>query len=117
MDTRELINSYHNAWTMGDISIARGYLADDLNFRGSIDSFDKADDFVAGLTQFHRMLRSVNLLKSFFDEEGGALLYDCDTGELAGVIRTAEFFTVRNGKIAEIRLVFDATELRKLMGG
>jgi hypothetical protein len=31
------------------------------------------------------------------------------------VIRTAEFFTVREGRIAEIRLVFDATELRKLM--
>jgi hypothetical protein len=31
------------------------------------------------------------------------------------VIRSAEFFTTKNGKINGIRLVFDASELRKLM--
>jgi hypothetical protein len=55
------------------------------------------------------------MLQSFFGEAGAALLYDCDTASPAGVIRTGEFFTVQNGKIARIRLVFDATELRKLM--
>jgi hypothetical protein len=44
------------------------------------------------------------------------LLYDCDTLSPAGVIRTAEFFTVADGKIKSIRLVFDTTELRKRMG-
>jgi hypothetical protein len=115
MDTRQLIETYHNAWTTGDIEGARGCLADDLDFRGSIDTFKKADDFVAALTQFQRMLRSVTLLQSFFGEAGAALLYDCDTASPAGVIRTGEFFTVQKGKIARIRLVFDATELRKLM--
>jgi hypothetical protein len=38
---------------------------------------------------------------------------DCETGP-AGTIRTAEAFTVRDGKIREIRLVFDPTELIKL---
>ena len=115
MDTRQLIESYHHAWTTGDITGARGCLADDLDFRGSIDTFSKADDFVAALAQFQCMLRSVTVLESFFSDAGAALLYDCDTASPAGIIRTAEFFTVRNGKIREIRLVFDATELRKLM--
>jgi ketosteroid isomerase-like protein len=117
MDTRQLIETYHDAWTTGDITRARGCLADDLDFMGSIDTFNKADEFVAVLTQFQRMLRSVTMLKSFFSEAGAALLYDCDTASPAGVIRTAEFFTIRDGKIAEIRLIFDATELRKLMAG
>jgi ketosteroid isomerase-like protein len=115
MDTRQLIETYHDAWTTGDITRARGCLADDLDFRGSIDTFSKADEFVAALTQFQHMLRGVTVLKSFFNEAGAVLLYDCDTASPAGVIRTAEFFAVRNGKITEIRLVFDATELRKLM--
>jgi hypothetical protein len=55
------------------------------------------------------------LIQSIFSESGGALLYDCETMSPAGVIRTAEFFTVTAGKIKSIRLVFDATELRKLM--
>jgi hypothetical protein len=116
MDTRQIIETYHKSWTSGDISGARRYLADDLDFTGSIDSFNKADDFASALTLFQSMVRSVTLLQSFFDPSGGALLYDCDTASPAGVLRTAEFFTVQNGKITQIRLVFDATELRKLMG-
>ena len=117
MDTRQLIETYHQAWTSGDIAQARGCLADDLDFQGSIQSFRKADEFAPALAQFQSMLRGVTLLQSFFSESGGALLYDCDTASPAGVIRTAEFFTVQDGKITQIKLVFDATELRKLMAG
>ena len=117
MDARKLIETYHNAWTSGDFSTARKCLADDLDFRGSIDTFTKADDFIAALTQFQGMLRKVTVLRRFFSDEGAAFLYDCETPTPAGTIRTAEFFTIRKGKISEIRLVFDATELRKLMAG
>ena len=116
MDTRQLIETYHDAWTTGDFTTARRCLADNLDFKGSIDKFQKADDFIAALRGFQSMLRGVRLLKSFFDQNGAALLYDCDTATPAGVIRTSEFFSADNGKITEIRLVFDASELRKLMG-
>jgi hypothetical protein len=45
------------------------------------------------------------------------LLYDCVTNSPAGTIRTAEFFWLRDGQIATIRLVFDATVLRQAMPG
>jgi len=115
MNTRQLIETYHQAWTTGDFDTARTCLAADLDFKGSIDTFSKADDFVGALKGFQGMLRGVTLLKSLFEEEGAALLYDCDTATPAGVIRTAEFFVTKNGMITEIRLVFDASELRKLM--
>ena len=116
MDTKQIVTNYHNAWTIGNMEVARVCLADDLDFQGSIDTFRRADDFIAALTMFQKMIRKVNLIQSFFSESGSALLYDCDTMSPAGVIRTAEFFTVKDGKIKSIQLVFDATELRKLMG-
>jgi hypothetical protein len=116
MDAKQVVTNYHHAWTSGDMKAAQGYLKDDLDFQGSIETFDRADDFIASLTMFQKMLQKVNLIQSFFSESGAALLYDCDTLSPAGMIRTAEFFTVANGKIKSIRLVFDATELRKLMG-
>jgi hypothetical protein len=116
MDAKQVVTNYHQHWTIGDMKAARVYLADDLDFKGSIDNFHRADDFIAALTMFQKMLRGINLIQSFFSENGAALLYDCDTMSPAGVIRTAEFFTVSDGKIKSIRLVFDATELRKLMG-
>ena len=115
MSARQLIETYHKAWTAGDFDTARRCLADDLDFKGSIDAFHKADDFVGALKGFQGMLRGVTLVNSFFGEDGAALLYDCDSATPAGVIRTAEFFTTKNGKISGIRLVFDAAELRKLM--
>jgi hypothetical protein len=95
---------------------ARVFLADDLDFQGSIEKFSRADDFIIALAKFQKMLRGIKMIQSFYSESGAALLYDCDTMSPAGVIRTAEFLAVTNGKIRSIRLVFDATELRKLMG-
>lgn len=117
MDTKQIITNYHNAWTSGDMKAARVYLADDLDFQGSIDTSHRADDFIATLTVFQKMLSRVTLIYSFYSDNGAALLYDCYMMGPAGVIRTAEFFTVADAKIKTIRLVFDATELRKLMAG
>ena len=115
MDSRQLIENYHQAWTNGDFVTARASLADNLDFRGSINTFLTADDFIAALTQFKQMVTGVTILNSFYDSEGGALLYDCNSESPAGIIRTAEFFSVSDNKISSIRLIFDATELRKLV--
>ena len=84
-------------------------------FRGSIDQFDRADDLMAPLTQLSGMLSEIKMLERFYDQDRAALLYDCVTQTPAGTIRTAEFFKIADGKISEIRLVFDATLLRQMM--
>jgi hypothetical protein len=59
--------------TLGrDMQTARLYLTDDLDFQGSIDTFRKADDFIAALTMFQKMLRRVNLIQSFFYQRSTA---------------------------------------------
>lgn len=115
MSARQLIETYHGAWTSGDFAAARKCLADELDFQGSMDTFSNAEDFIAALMRFGRLVKSVVLLDSFYDDKGAALLYDCDTASPAGMIRTAEFFAVSNGRISAIRLVFDATALRQAM--
>jgi SnoaL-like domain len=113
--TRAIVRGYHDAWTSGDLERARSHLADDLDFEGSIDRFTSAEPFVSALGGFGEMLEEARLLREFYDESGAALLYDCVTRSPAGTIRTAEFFRVEDGRIREIRLVFDATKLRQLM--
>jgi hypothetical protein len=109
------VRKYHESWTQRDMSTARSYLVDDLDFQGPIDTFTNADDFIATLTRFAAMLSRVDLLQEFYADDAAALLYDCVTDSPAGTIRTAEFFWLRDNKIATIRLVFDATALRQLM--
>lgn len=115
LSVRDTVRTYHESWTHGDITRARSCLADDLTFQGPIDSFGSADRFIPALGGFAAMLERVDLLQEFYAATGAALLYDCVTRSPAGTIRTAEFFELENGKIARIQLVFDATELRKLM--
>ena len=112
---RTIVERYTKAWMGGNVDEARTYLADDLEFRGSIDQFDQADDFIAQLGRFVTMLTRVDMLEAFYEGDRAALLYDCVTPTPAGTIRTAEFFRVADGKIVEIKLVFDATTLRQLM--
>ena len=99
------------------MNTARSCLVDDLDFQGPIDVFSSADEFIATLSGFAAMLSRVDLLQEFYGDEAAALLYDCVTESSAGTIRTAEFFWLRDGKIATIRLVFDATALRQVMSG
>jgi hypothetical protein len=116
MSAKDVVQSYHAAWTSGDLERARDLLADGLDFQGSIDRFTSADAFVATLAQFVQMVERVDLLAELYGENEASLLYDCVTRSPAGVIRTAEFFRLDDdGRIGAIRLVFDATELRKLM--
>jgi hypothetical protein len=63
---------------------ARACLADDLDFQGSIATYSRADDFIASLTMFQKMLQKVNLIQGFFSESGAALLYDYETMSPAG---------------------------------
>ena len=115
--SENVVRNYHQLWTQRDMGAARSYLADGLDFQGPIDTFSSADDFIATLTGFAQMLTRVDLLQEFYADDGAALLYDCVTSTPAGTIRTAEFFGLRDGKIASIRLVFDATALRQVMSG
>jgi hypothetical protein len=116
MSAKDAVQSYHAAWTSGDLDRARGFLADGLDFQGSIDRFTGADGFVASLAQFVQMVERVELIAELYGDREAALLYECVTRSPAGVIRTAEFFRLDDdGRIGAIRLVFDATELRKLM--
>jgi ketosteroid isomerase-like protein len=117
MSAANLVRKYHEAWTQRDMATARSCLADDLDFQGSIDTFSSADEFIATLTGFAQMLARVDLLQEFYTDDAAALLYDCVTNSPAGTIRTAEFFALRDGKIANIRLMFDATALRQVMSG
>jgi ketosteroid isomerase-like protein len=117
MSDANIVGKYHEAWTHRDMDTARSCLADNLDFQGPIDTFSTADDFITTLTGFAQMLTRVDLLQEFYSDEATALLYDCVTNSPAGTVRTAEFFGLRDGKIASIRLVFDATALRQVMSG
>lgn len=73
-----------------------------------------AEALVPGVERFARSLRSFQLVQELWVGSEVAVLYDCELTRPAGRHRFAEFFRVEGDRIAELRLLFDATEYRKL---
>jgi len=118
--TVDLIEAYYGSWRDGissfDESRVRGVLAEDLDFEGPIAGKRRGSaGFVGGLRRFVEGLRApIRILQQLDSGDQAAVIYDADLPE--GTMRFAEFFTVSDGRIQSIRLLYDAAQYRALGG-
>jgi hypothetical protein len=106
--TREIVDGYYAAWGSKDIPAIRSLLHDDLSFNGPIDTFDNADAYLSSIQHVFPIVRGVEPRKVFVDGEDACTIYDLITATPAGTAPVAEWVTVKDGKIAAIRVFFDA---------
>lgn len=102
----DVVRSYHQAWTTGDIQTAMSHVADDITCRApGIDLTGKQDyqRFIAG---FAPSLTGIGEIAEFVDDERVALFYYPQT-TATSTTPAAELFTVRDGLIVDSILVFD----------
>ena len=118
--TRELVQAYYDSWKDGmasyDEERLRGILAPDLRFEGPIaGKREGLEPFLGGLADFVRALQAHQMVRQMHAGDEASALYDCNVGASAGTLRFAEFLRVENDRIQEIKLLYDATEFRRLM--
>ena len=107
-DARAVGEGYFDAWTSGDFDTARSLVHDDLVFRGPFETFERADDFFVSLRRVGGgLLQRAEKKKVFVDGEDVCLIYDFVAAEPVGASPTVEWYRVRDGKIAEMQIVFD----------
>jgi ketosteroid isomerase-like protein len=102
---------YHEAWTAKDFVRATALLRDDLAVEVPVNDYPTTASFAAALHAFGSMTRGVELLSAMSAGNEAMLLYDMDVEGL-GVMRVAEHFTIRDGKIARLRQIHDTAALR-----
>jgi ketosteroid isomerase-like protein len=103
---RQLVDEFGAAFAKKDFAKARRFLDDDLSFHGPIDTFNRADDYVASITRLGAMMKGLRHEKTLVDGNEVAVFYILDTA--LGSAPVADWYTVRDGKIASIRTYFDA---------
>jgi SnoaL-like domain len=103
--------AYHDAWSSKHFERAARLLADPLAVEAPINSYPTTASFAAAVESFGSITRQVQLLAAFGAGEEAMLLYDMEVDDL-GVLRVAEHFTVRDGRIARIRQIHDTATLR-----
>ena len=102
----DVVRRYRDALTAGDFSTARGFLADNLRFEGPIDQLDRADDYIDAVSRLHAIVKGVEPKATIADGDDVAVFYVLQT--VVANAPVAEWYTVREGKIVELRAYFDA---------
>jgi len=108
----ELAERFSKAWTSGDFEAARALLADDCHFKGPLDEFHLADDYIAALRRLQGMLKGVQGEGLIAEGDQVADFHILDTP--VGKAPVAEWFRVSGDKIVEIRAYFDARPFANL---
>ena len=105
-NTKDTVDRFNRALEKKDFTAARALLADDLHFEGPIDRFDRADDYVAAVTRLYGMVKGVQHQATIVEGDDVAVFYILDTPVAKAPV--AEWYRVRDGRIAELRAYFDA---------
>lgn len=98
--------AYYRAWTSNDFERAMSYIAEDIVCQAPAGRLDGAAAFRGFMGPFARILTSSTLIAAFGNDEQAVLIYDTDTIPVKDA-PGAECVTVRDGKIAHMRIIFD----------
>jgi ketosteroid isomerase-like protein len=102
----ETSKAYYEAWSAHDFDRAMTLVADDVVCRAPAGRLDGADAFRAFMEPFTRIVTGTTLVAAFGDDRTAVLLYDTATIPVPDA-PGAECHTVVDGRITEIRIVFD----------
>lgn len=102
----EVVQAWGKAIGDKDFEAARKLAHDNLSFRGPIDTFSRADDYLAALRKLSGIVKGVTPEGMIVDGNQVASFYILRT--VVADAPVAEWYTVDGGKISAVRAYFDA---------
>ena len=103
----EIVEQYFDAWTSKDFDTARSLLRDDLTFRGPIEALDSADALMGSIKGLAQIVTGAERRGLVEQGDQVCVIYDLHTVPIPDA-PVAEWYTVRDDKIASIQAFFDA---------
>jgi hypothetical protein len=110
----DVVEKYSSALADRDFATARSLLADDLRFEGPLDTFDRADDYMNAISALYGMVKGVEHQATIAEGDAVAVFYLLDTPVAKAPV--AEWYTVRDGKVVQLRAYFDARPFAAAQG-
>jgi len=98
---------YFEHWSRKDYQASARYLDDNLSFRGPIDTFSNAKDYLQAISRLSQIVTEVRRKKTFVDGNDALFVYDLVT-TVAGAVPCAEWIHSDQGKVKSIQVFFDA---------
>jgi predicted SnoaL-like aldol condensation-catalyzing enzyme len=113
----QVVDRYLQAFYRGEFETARRLVADGVTFNGPFVQAERADEFFASAKPLRQIVEGHRVVRQWEDGDDVLMMYEMQlktpTGE--GSVLVSEWNTVRAGKVAAARLVFDTAAFRKLV--
>jgi ketosteroid isomerase-like protein len=116
-DTAALVRQYLTAFYTGDFEAAAEFLAEDFTFEGPFVKVSGRDDFLQSAQGLKPVVAGHRLLRQWEDGSDVSSIYEVliVTPHKNGSVTMSEWHTVRGGKLASGRVLFDAAAFRALI--
>jgi hypothetical protein len=113
----QVAGDYLGAFCSGDFERARALVAEDFSFQGPFTQVRSRDAFFESAAPLRPLVRGMRVLRTWEDGEESCWIYELslETPVTWGAVVIADWVTVRDGLVAEERLVFDTAEWAALM--
>src|SRR2546425_9989266 len=99
---------YFDHWSRKDYEGSARYLDENLSFKGPIDTFNNAKDYLAAISRLATIVTEVHKRKTFVEGKDVCVVYDLVTSTPAGTVPCAEWIHADQGKVKSIQVFFDA---------
>ncbi|MEU4214101.1 hypothetical protein [Actinoplanes sp. NPDC026623] len=113
--TAELVAFYARSWINRDRDAARRLIAPDAEIGWNLEPPVDDEELVRTLHRIAAFADSVTVVSTTCAGDRACLVYDCAAP--FGTVRMAEFLTVADDAVSEIRQVYDAVALRRYFPG
>ncbi|GAA2493436.1 nuclear transport factor 2 family protein [Winogradskya humida] len=113
--TGEVAAFYAQSWIHQDRNAMLRVIAPDAEIEWNLDQPADDEELAQLLQRMAAFADSVTIASTVCADDRAALVYDCAAP--FGTARFAEFLTVTDGLISEVRQVYDVTALRRYFHG
>ncbi len=114
-DPAEVVAFYAQSWINRDPRAVRRVVSGDAEIEWNLDVPVDDEELVQTLDRIAAFADSVTIVSTTCVGDRAALVYDCAAP--VGTVRIAEFVTVADGAVSEIRQVYDVMALRRYFPG
>lgn len=104
---KDVVASYQAAMAKGDWKGMRAHLKEDMEFKGPLDTFHKADDYIGALQKLFPMVEKVDVKRVLSEKDDVVVLCDLHFKPPMPTMYIVEWYTVLADKISRVQVVFD----------
>jgi ketosteroid isomerase-like protein len=113
--TMDVVGFWTKSWTSDDRVAVRQLLAPDAEIEWNLDAPVDDEELVQVLHRIAAFAETVTVVGETRADDGAALVYDLEAP--FGTVRMVEFLTVADGRVTEVRQVYDVTATDRFFPG